>query len=266
MTKQKSTGELPAQSASILMLGRHPHPIVTVDVVLLTLKDQQLCAALLQRLQEPARGEWTLPGGWVHTDKDEDALAAASRILKTKAGVESPYLEQLQTFASRHRDRRGWSVSIAHYALIAHDQVATLNSHEGSAPSRSSAELIANDLPRLKWVPIEEIRTLPFDHLTILRTAVDRVQSKTRYSSLPVNLMPKTFTLSELQRVYELILGGPIDKRGFRRRIDELDIVEPIKGQLAISGVQRPAQLYRVKRKRTQQLATADSNIGIKTE
>ena len=101
-------------------------PIVTVDVVLLTLREESLHVALARREHDPHAGAWTLPGGWVHTDEDDDALAAAVRILRAKAGLESPYLEQLKTFASRHRDGRGWSVSIAHYALAPFER-ATLD-------------------------------------------------------------------------------------------------------------------------------------------
>src|SRR5688572_28990591 len=165
-------------------------PIVTVDIVLLTLMENELCAALLQRSRPPHLGDWTLPGGFVHTDTDEDALAAAMRILKTKAGIESPYLEQLQTFAGRHRDSRGWSVSIAYYALVPHRTLPP------------PAESVGAGEALLKWRPVDSIRSLPFDHREILRTAVDRVRSKTLYSSLPVHLMPLTFTLSELQSVY----------------------------------------------------------------
>src|SRR3954451_7675649 len=104
-------------------LPPYSQPIVTVDVVLLTLKEDRLHAALVLRDKDPFAGHWTLPGGWVHADEDEDALASAVRILKTKAGLASPYLEQLQTFAGRHRDSRGWSVSIAHYALVPWSQI-----------------------------------------------------------------------------------------------------------------------------------------------
>jgi 8-oxo-dGTP diphosphatase len=223
-------------------------PIVTVDIVLLTLMDDELCAALLRRSRPPHADEWTLPGGFVHTDTDEDALAAASRILKTKAGIESPYLEQLQTFAGRHRDSRGWSVSIAYYALVPHQTL--------QQPSDSAA----TDETTLKWRPVDSIRSLPFDHREILRTAVDRVRSKTLYTSLPVHLMPPTFTLSELQAVYEALLRTELDKRGFRRRIEELDVVEPASSQ-ATRGAHRPAQLYRVKRKASNTVAIADRNL-----
>jgi len=225
------------------MPQRHPQPIVTVDVVLLTLYKTELCAALARREREPFEGQWTLPGGWVHADEDEDALSAAGRILKTKAGLESPYLEQLQTFANRHRDPRGWSVSITYYALVPYEQV------KGE---------------QVQWRAVDSIRSLPFDHLNILRTAVSRVRSKTLYSSLPVHLMPKTFTLSELQRVYEQVLSSPLDKRSFRRRIEELDVVEVVPGAIESSGAHRPAQRYRLKKRFDGALAVADRNLGLK--
>jgi len=216
-------------------------PIVTVDVVLLTLREEALHVALARREHEPHAGAWTLPGGWVHPDEDEDALAAAVRILEAKAGLQRPYLEQLKTFASRHRDGRGWSVSIAHYALI--------------HAERATSEVI-------EWRAVDSIRTLPFDHVDILRTAVDRVRSKTAYSSLPVHLMPPTFTLSELQRVYEQVLGTQLDKRTFRRRIEELELVEAAPGVRSEGAAHRPAQRYRVKRRFGRELALSERTLG----
>jgi 8-oxo-dGTP diphosphatase len=229
------------------MSANIPQPIVTVDVVLLTLKDDELLAALTLRDREPCKGELALPGGWVHIEEDEDDLAAAVRILKNKAGLDSPYFEQLKTFANRHRDSRGWSVSIAHYALVPYEAVQSVQ-HD-----------------HLEWRSVDAIRSLPFDHLEILRTAVSRVRSKTLYSSLPVHLMPKTFSLTELQHVYERLLGGALDKRSFRRRIEELDIIEPAPGKPTARGAHRPAQLYQVKRRFGQGLALADRNLGRKT-
>jgi 8-oxo-dGTP diphosphatase len=222
----------------------HPALLVTVDVVLLTLRDGQLLTALVRRTREPQLGAWTLPGGFVHPQTDENALAAAQRILRDKAGLVSPYLEQLYTFADAQRDSRGWSLSMAHYALVPFDAVEQ-HTHEN-----------------LKWVAVDDIHTLPFDHLRILQMAVSRVRSKTLYSSLPVHLMPPRFTLTELQKVYEALLGSALDKRSFRRRIEELDIVEEIPGALSEGGAHRPAQLYR--RRRKKQLAVADSNLGVK--
>ncbi len=222
-------------------------PIVTVDLVLLTLQGNELCAALLQRSHAPHAGEWTLPGGFVHTETDEDALAAATRILKTKAGIESPYLEQLQTFSGRHRDSRGWSVSIAYYALVPQQSLQQTDDSAAASP--------------LRWRPVDSIRSLPFDHRDILRAAVERVRSKTSYSSLPVHLMPASFTLSQLQSVYEAVLGTTLDKRGFRRRIDEMGVVEPAAHSASTRGAHRPAKLYRLKRKVSNAVVTADRSL-----
>ncbi|HEU5137279.1 MAG TPA: NUDIX domain-containing protein [Steroidobacteraceae bacterium] len=222
-------------------MPEHTRPIVTVDIVILTLRDAALHVALARREQAPHAGDWTLPGGWVHADEDEDALAAAVRILKAKAGLDSPYLEQLKTFASRHRDARGWSVSIAHYALVPFDRVGE---------------------EHVKWRAVDTITSLPFDHLEILRTAVERVRSKTAYSSLPVHLMPATFTLSELQRVYEQVLGTALDKRTFRRRVEDLNLVEPAPGARAEGAAHRPAQRFRVKRRFGRELALSEKNLA----
>jgi 8-oxo-dGTP diphosphatase len=221
-------------------MPEHMQPIVTVDVVILSLRDATLQVALARREQAPHAGEWTLPGGWLHAEEDADAVAAANRILRAKAGLHSPYLEQLQTFASRHRDPRGWSVSIAHYALV---PFAEAGAH-------------------VQWRAVDDIRSLPFDHLEILRAAVERVRSKTAYSSLPVHLMPPTFTLTQLQQVYEQLLGTSLDKRTFRRRIEELDLVEAASGARTDGAAHRPARHYRVKRRFGRALALTDRNLA----
>ncbi len=227
------------------MKTEYDTPIVSVDIVMLTLLDDQLHVALTLRDREPFAGKWALPGGYVHTDEDTSDIDAASRILLDKAGLKSPYFEQLQTFAGRTRDPRGWSVSIAHYALVPY------------------GDLSQEPNDHLKWVPVDSVRSLPFDHLTILRTAVSRVRDKTLYSSLPVHLMPPTFTLTELQKVYQTLLGADLDKRGFRRRIDELNVVEEVPGAVSKAG-HRPAQLFRVRRAALNAVKKADSNLGLK--
>ena len=218
-------------------------PIVTVDIVLLTLRDGLLHAGLTRRDKAPALGAWTLPGGWVHTDEDQDADEAAARILRDKAGLVSPYLEQLRTFSGMHRDSRGWSLSVSYYAVV-------------PEPVGEPAG------ERFRWAPVDGLRSLPFDHAQILRTAVERVRSKTLYSSLPVHLMPAEFTLGALQRTYEQVLGATLDKRGFRRRIEELDVIEEIPGAFTSGGSHRPAQLYR-KKAHAPALKTAPSNLPV---
>lgn len=208
----------------------HPATILTIDVVLLTLLDQQIHVGLVQRdnPQEPFFQAWTLPGGFVRPETDHDAAHTAIRVLQDKAGVQSPYLEQLATFSGANRDPRGWSASIVYYALVA-PHIAP----DGDA--------------RLRWEPVDQVarRTLPFDHSAILHMAVERVRSKTSYSTLPLHLMPDTFTISELREVYEQLLGGTLEPRGFIRRMQEMNALEET--GLTRTERHRPARVYRAK-------------------
>ncbi|HEY5764139.1 MAG TPA: NUDIX domain-containing protein [Rhodocyclaceae bacterium] len=197
--------------------------IVTVDVVLLTLRDQRLQVALIKRPQEPFKDVLALPGGYVHVDEDGDVEAAAFRVLRDKMGIRPPYLEQLASFSGARRDPRGWSLSVCHLALVAPDTVATT-----------------------QWFPADKLPRLAFDHARLVAAAVTRVRNKSSYSALPGYLLPETFTLSELQAIYSQILGEPIEKSSFRRKLRDLDFLEEIPGAFQ-GGRQRPAQLYRLK-------------------
>lgn len=238
-------------------------PIVTVDIVLLTLREGALHAGLTQRDKAPALGAWTLPGGWVHTDQDQDADDAAARILREKAGLVSPYLEQLRTFSGQHRDSRGWSLSVSYYAVVPVDGTTRVaEAAEAAAADEADTEVPGLADRRFRWAPVDSLRSLPFDHAEILRHAVERVRSKTLYSSLPIHLMPAEFTLGALQRTYEQVLGAELDKRGFRRRIEELDVIEEIPGAFTSGGSHRPAQLFR-KKAHAPALKTVPSNLAV---
>lgn len=205
-------------------------PIATVDVVILRLREKALSVLLSKREEAPFKGSWALPGGFVHTDEDASLEDAARRVLESKAGARSPYLEQLQTFGSARRDPRGWSLTVAYFALLADD-------------------LSLDNPGRGRWFTIAGRRVepdLPFDHATILQAAVERVQRKVEYSSVPVHLLPPAFTLSELQEVYETLLGRPLDKSAFRKKIAAMDFLEPIAGEQR-RGSNRPAQLFRAR-------------------
>jgi 8-oxo-dGTP diphosphatase len=203
--------------------------ICTVDVVLLCLQGSALHVVLLRRDKTPFEGSHALPGGYIHPEEDTDTLDAAIRTLNQKTGIRSPYLEQLGTFSGAGRDPRGWSISIAYYALV-------------------PAELIERELgPGLQLQAVDRLRGLPFDHREIVLAAVDRVRNKSSYSSLPVYLCGEQFTLPRLQAVYEALLGEPINKVSFRRKMDELDMLEPVEGAMETGRANRPAQLYRLK-------------------
>lgn len=203
--------------------------ICTVDVVLLTLGDEGLSVALLKREREPYQGVAALPGGYIHVDQDMNGVDAALRVLKDKTGIVPPYLEQLATFASAARDPRGWSVSMAYYALVPFAVIAKAGH------------------PHVKLVNVDRLPTLPFDHASIVATAVQRLRSKSQYSSLPCFLAGELFTLPQLQRVYEALMGEPLNKVSFRRKMAEMDVLDPVDGQTDAPGANRPAQLYRLK-------------------
>ncbi|WP_075256435.1 NUDIX hydrolase [Herbaspirillum camelliae] len=203
--------------------------ICTVDVVLLTLTAEGLEVALLKREHAPFKGVAALPGGYIHARTDTDARDAARRVLLDKTGIAAPYLEQLATFSGAARDPRGWSVSIAYYALVPAATIAQAERHE------------------VRLYSVDRLPPLPFDHGDIIETAVSRLRSKSQYSSLPCHLLGEVFTLPQLQRVYEVLMGGSINKVSFRRKMTEMDMLDPVDGQFDSSGAHRPAQLYRLK-------------------
>ena len=203
--------------------------ICTVDVALLTLTDDGLSVALLQREREPYQGVLALPGGYIHAQEDMNGYDAAMRVLKSKTGIDAPYLEQLAAFSGVARDPRGWSVSLAYFALVPFALIA---------PANRTA---------MKLIRVDRLHTLPFDHSTIVETAVERLRSKSQYSSLPCFLAGELFTLPQLQRIYESLMGEPLNKVSFRRKMAEMDVLEPVEGLTDSPGASRPAQLYRLK-------------------
>ncbi|WP_035059870.1 NUDIX hydrolase [Andreprevotia chitinilytica] len=202
--------------------------IVTVDIVLFTLSSDVLKIVLLRRERDPYAHQLALPGGYIHPEKDRDSLAAAERVLQQKTGLVSPYLEQLFTFSGGVRDPRGWSASIAYYALV----------HESL--------LIADAEHRFELLPVDVLPDLPFDHNRITAHAVKRLRDKSTYSSLPCHLLPEAFTLTELQHTYEQVLDISLDKSVFRRKLGELDFLEAVPDAMR-QGKHRPAQLYRLR-------------------
>ena len=203
-------------------------PILTVDVVLLTLREGHLTVALATRGEEPFRGRPALLGGFVRVNSDLDADATVARVLQEKACLSDVYVEQLRTFSGRSRDPRGWSASIAYIALLPFDRL-----HQAASEFALRSAADPGDLP--------------FDHGAIVSAARERLRTKGAYSTLPARLLPSTFTLPEMQQVYEAVTGERLDQSSFRRKIGELGAVEPVAGETRRSAtVRRPAQLYRL--------------------
>jgi 8-oxo-dGTP diphosphatase len=205
---------------------KHHYPAVAVDMIIFTVVDDDLHVLLIQRRGEPFAGHWAIPGGFV--DEHESLDDAAARELREETGVSDVYLEQLYTFGAPGRDPRGRVISVAYYALL-------------RQPPRVEA---ADDAADARWFPLRALPPLAFDHAAILDYALARVRNKVEYTNVVYSLLPEEFTLTELQRVYEIILGRPLDKRNFRKKINSLDLVEPT-GAERRDGAHRPAKLYR---------------------
>ncbi|ONG58145.1 hypothetical protein BKE38_03385 [Pseudoroseomonas deserti] len=203
-------------------MAEHPTPIATVDIVLLTLAEGRLQVALAPRVAEPALGQPALPGGYVRTEEDAGLEPAARRVLRDKLGMAPRSLEQLASFGGATRDPRGWSISVAFLSVLNLDELA---------PG-----------PALRLAPVDALPPLPFDHAEIVAAAVRRLRNKASYSALPAFLLPAQFTLAELHRVYEQVLGARLDPASFRRKIEEQRIIIPVGERRA--GAHRPARLF----------------------
>lgn len=205
----------------------YPHPAVTTDIVVFTIRHDALKVLLIKRAADPYLGSWALPGGFVGIDEDLDA--AAERELSEETGVADVYLEQLYTFGKPDRDPRERVITVAYYALIPSDRIQIR---------------AATDAEAVGWFALDELPGLAFDHEEIFSMALERLRAKLEYSTIAFQFMAHEFTLTELQSVYELIIGEPIDKRNFRKKILALDAIEDT-GRERRDGAHRPAKLYR---------------------
>ncbi|MCS6772704.1 MAG: NUDIX hydrolase [Thermoflexales bacterium] len=199
--------------------------LLTVDVVILTLRDSSLHVLLVQRRAPPFAGQWAIPGGLVQSN--ESLEEGARRTLYERTGIQNVPLEQLHTFDDLDRDPRGRVVTVAYCAVVP----APLAAHAG----RNAADVC--------WQPVRMLPEMAFDHAKIVQFAVQRLRQKLAHSAIGFQLLPERFTLSQLQRAYEAVLGESLDKRNFRRRILQAGVIEPT-GEV-LFGDGRPARLYR---------------------
>ena len=199
---------------------------MAVVVVILTVVNDDLCVLLIHRGGEPYSGYWALPGGLLGEGEPLDV--AAARKLLDETGVQDVYLEQLYTFGELSRgDSVQRAVAVTYFALVQHGQVR-LREGTGWQPA---------------WHSVYKLPRLAFDNNAVVDYAVRRLRSKLEYTNVAYSLLPKQFTLSDLQQVYEAILDREMDKRNFRRRMLSLGIIKPAGGR-RMEGAHRPAQLY----------------------
>jgi 8-oxo-dGTP diphosphatase len=208
-------------------------PVVAVDVAVFTVRAGVLLVLLVRAHSGPFAGCWALPGGRVREDESLDD--AAARELRAQAAVGDVYLEQLYSFGHPQRDPHGRVVSVAYVGLVAD-------------PERVTGPATDGKYEAVVWHPVSRLPALAYDHAAVARLAVARLRAKLQYTNLAYTLLPATFTLGELQSLYEAILGRQLDRRNFRRKVLSLGLLRPL-GRMR-RGAHRPAALYAFRSRR----------------
>ncbi|WNV90504.1 NUDIX domain-containing protein [Umezawaea sp. Da 62-37] len=216
-------------------MERYPIFAVTADLVVLTIREERLCALVVRRGEGPYLGEWALPGGFVRPDEDLDQAAARELEEETGLAVGTVHLEQLRSYGAPGRDPRQRVVTVAYLAL---------------APDLPTPEA-GTDAAEARWVPVESVpdlgagRSLAFDHDAILADGLERARAKLEYTPLATAFCGEEFTVAELRRVYELVWGAELDPRNFHRKVTgATDLLVPT-GSTTTRDGGRPAQLFR---------------------
>lgn len=209
----------------------YEQPAVTVDLVLFTVNADVLKVMLVRRAEEPFVGYWSIPGGFLKAG--ESLEEAALRVLREKTGVANVYLEQLYTFGEPKRDPRARVITVTYIALLAWQNLVQPESSK---------------VTDLTWNSVDRLPKLAFDHREILGYGVKRLRAKAGYSNIVYGLMPEEFRLSELQKMYEIIMNHTLDKRNFRKRMLATGLLQAT-GRKEVAGAHRPAMLYTFKKK-----------------
>src|SRR5690606_19627469 len=200
---------------------------ITIDVIIFTVSDGRLKTLLIKRKNPPYQGVRAITGGFLSPEETPDQ--AARRILKQKAGITDVYLEQLYTFDRSDRDPRGHVISIAYFALV---------------PESKLQGLTGDSIENPELFDVHYLPDIAFDHDEIIKYALKRLRNKLEYTNIVYSLLPHTFTLTQLQNTYEIILGQQLDKRNFRKKFLSLDLITETDEKLT-GGRHRPASLYR---------------------
>lgn len=213
-------------------LEKRTHYPISVDSVIFGYTEEGLKVALIERKNFPFAGMWAIPGGFM--EGDETVEETALRELKEETGIEDVYLEQFHVFSKPKRDPRGRTITVALFALIRADE----------------CHLVATqDAASAKWWPAYSLPSLAFDHNAVYAKALEALRVALRTRPVVFELLPKQFTLSNLQKIYEQVFGITLDKRNFRKKIAKMDYIKPT-GFRTQGGRRRPAMLYQYDSKR----------------
>ena len=201
---------------------------VTVDVVILTIVENKLKVLLLKRVNEPFRGRWAIPGGFIRLSENIDD--AALRVLKEKTNVQNIYLEQLYTFGDPLRYPNTRVITCAYFALLRAEDIDVKIVDE-------------SQIAEIEWHSVENLPPLAFDHKEIIEYSLKRTRERLELCPIAFQLLPKKFTLTELQKSYELILKKDLDKRNFRKKVLATNMLIDL-NECTKTGSKRPAALY----------------------
>lgn len=208
--------------------SEHPKFLVAVDCIIFGLIAGRVCVLLTRRRFEPEKGKWSVMGGFVSLDQSVDQ--SARRVLKQLTGLDTVYMEQVHTFGEIERDPGERVISVAYYALL--------------CPGEYDPERLERH--QAVWTPLDDLPVLGFDHPQMIKAALAVLRQKIVSTPLVFNLLPEYFTLLQLQQVYEKLLGQPMDKRNFRKRVAENPFIE--KTALIDKSSRRGASMYRFNR------------------
>jgi len=234
---------------------KYPRPAMTVDCVVFGVdleNKNTLDVLMIRRAHDPYKDYLALPGGFVNMD--EDVSTAASRELEEETGAKISYMEQLYTFSEPNRDPRERVVSVAHFALV------RSNDHKVTG---------GDDASEAMWMPINDLlvtktEPLAFDHSKIIELALKRLQSKIRYSPIGFNLLPDTFTIPQMQKLYEIILMKRVEPKNFHKKVLNLGVLKEVGKEDKFKG--RPAKQYQFNQDAYDKAIQDGFNFEIKLE
>lgn len=211
-----------------MTLNDYPKPSVTVDIVIFTIQEDDLKILLVKRGVEPFKGKWAIPGGFVKLS--ESLHEAAKRELEEETGVKDVYLEQLYTFGDPKRDPRGRVITVSYMALVNSDKIKLIS---------------ATDVSDAKWFSMKKLPELAFDHKKIAEYALKRLRWKFEYTTVAFSMLPEKFTISQVQKIYEIVFNKEFDKRNFAKKLLSLNILKEHGINKNVSY--RPPMLYSLK-------------------
>jgi len=204
---------------------KYPHPSVACDIVVFGFDGTGLNVLLIKRGEEPYIDSWAFPGGFMKID--ETAEQAAERELREETNVEDIHMEQLQAFSGIDRDPRERVLSIAFLAFVRQEGFEVIG---------------GDDAKEAQWFPVNDLPTLAFDHQHIMEVALDRLRWKITYEPLAFHLLNSTFTMTQVQTIYEAVLGQKFDRRNFHKKMIAMGYIVPTDQQIRNNG--RPGTLY----------------------